>query len=69
MHSGFNAIYRHYRGVSTKYLNRYLALFVFMRRFIWMDDQEKLIVFLSKTKERLASFSKVMVKSMNFLTV
>ena len=69
MHSGFKDLYRHYRGVSTKYLNRYLALFVFMRRFIGMDDQEKLMVFLSKTKETFASFTKVMVKSMNLLTI
>ena len=69
MHSGFKALYRHYRGVSTKYLNRYLALFVFMRRFIGMDDQEKLMVFLSKTKETFASFTKVMVKSINLLTI
>ena len=69
MHSGFKALYRHYRGVSTKYLNRYLALYIFMRRFIGMDDQEKLMVFLSKTKETFASFTKVMVKSMNLLTI
>lgn len=69
MHSGFKTLYRYHRGVSTKYLNRYLALFIFMRRFIGMDDQEKLMVFLSKAKETLASFTKVMVKSMNLLTI
>ena len=42
MHSGFKDLYRYYRGVSSKYLNRYLALYVFVRRFIGMDDQEKL---------------------------
>ena len=51
MHSGFKKLDRQYRGVSTKYLNRYLALYVFMRRFMGMDDQEKLMVFLAKTKE------------------
>jgi hypothetical protein len=40
-----------------------------MRRFIGMDDQEKLMVFLSKAKETLVSFTKVMVKSMNLLTI
>ena len=40
-----------------------------MRRFIGMDDQEKLMVFLSKAKETIASFTKVMVKSMNLLTI
>ena len=69
MHSGFKKLYRHYRGVSTKYLSRYLALYIFMRRFMGMDDQEKLMVFLSKTKETLASFTKVMVKSQNLLLI
>ena len=69
MHSGFKKLYRHYRGVSTKYLSRYLALYIFMRRFMGMDNQEKLMVFLAKTKETLASFTKVMVKSLNLLQV
>lgn len=50
-------------------VNRYLALFIFMCRFIGMDDQEKLMVLLSKAKETLASFTKVMVKSMNLLVI
>jgi len=29
-----------YRGVATKYMNRYMALFVFMRRFMELDDCE-----------------------------
>lgn len=69
MHSGFKKLYRQYRGVSTKYLNRYLALYIFMRRFMGMDDQEKLMVFLAKTKETLGSFTKVMVKSLNLLLI
>lgn len=39
MHSGLKDLYRYYWGVSSKYLNRYLALYVFMRRFIGMDNQ------------------------------
>lgn len=31
-----------YKGVSSKYINRYMALFVFLRRFMTMDDNEKL---------------------------
>ena len=29
-----------YRGVATKYINRYTILFVYMRRFIKMDINE-----------------------------
>lgn len=50
MHSGFKDLYRYYRGVSSQYLNRYLALYVFIRRFAGMDNYEKLMVFLQKTK-------------------
>ena len=56
MHSGLKALYRHNRGLPTKILNHYLALFIFMPRFIGIDDQEKRMVFLSKTKEKFASF-------------
>lgn len=69
MHSGFKQLYRHYRGVSTKYLNRYLALYIFMRRFIGMDDQEKLMVFLHRTKNAILSFTKLEVKTRNLLLI
>lgn len=69
LHSGFKKLYRHYRGVSTKYLSRYLALYVFMCHFIGMDNQEKLKFFLAKTKETIGSYTKVMVKSLNLLQV
>ena len=69
MHSGFKQLYRHYRGVSTKYLSRYLALYIFMRRFMGMDNQEKLMVFLAKAKQSLGSFTNQMVKSQNLLLI
>jgi hypothetical protein len=69
MHSGFKELYRHYRGVSTKYLNRYLTLYIFMRHFMGMDNQEKLMVFLAKTIETIGSYTKVMVKSQNLLLI
>ena len=69
MHLGFKRLCRHYRGVSTKYLSRYLALYIFMRRFMGMDNQEKLMVFLAKAKESLGSFTNQMVKSQNLLII
>ncbi len=69
MHSGFKNLYRFYRGVSSKYLNRYLALYVFMRRFFGMDDQEKLMVFLQKTKTTIVSFTNQSVKTRKLLMI
>ena len=69
MHSGFKDLYQFYRGVSSKYLNRYLELYVFMRRFIGMDDQEKLMIILQKTKDSIVSLTNLSVKTRNLLMV
>jgi len=69
MHSGFKNLYRVYRGVSSKYLNRYLALYMFMRRFTGMDNQEKLMVFLQKTKDSIISLPNQSMKMRNLLMV
>jgi transposase-like protein len=69
MHSGFKTRYRFYRGVSSKYLNRYLALDVFMRRFTGMDNQEKLMGFLQKTKGFMISLTNKSVKTQNLLMI
>lgn len=41
IHSMIKDRIRLYRGIATKYVNRYTALFVFMRKFLDMDDNEK----------------------------
>ena len=41
IHSMIKRIYAFYRGVATKYLNRYMALFIFMRRLKDMESNEK----------------------------
>lgn len=41
MHSEWKKLWRYYKGVSTKYLNRYLSLFLFMRKYMGMDRQEQ----------------------------
>jgi len=69
MHSGFKTLYRYYRGVSSKYLNHYLALYVFIRCFIGMDNQEKLMVFLQKTKDSIVSLTNRSVKMQNLLMI
>lgn len=50
IHSLFKKLFRQYRGVSSKYLNRYLSLFNFIRRFTDMDTNEKLPLLLDDMK-------------------
>ena len=40
IHSMIEEKLARYRGIATKYMNRYMALFVFMRRFMNLDDCE-----------------------------
>jgi len=50
IHSMIKNCIRQYRGVSTRYLNRHNALFVFMRRFMEMDDNEISELLIRKIK-------------------
>lgn len=50
IHSFISRIFSHYRGVSTKYLNRYLSLFVLLRRFQDMDLNEKISLLIKDMK-------------------
>ena len=40
IHAVIKNSFRFYRGIATKYINRYMALFVFRRRFSDMDNNE-----------------------------
>lgn len=51
IHSIIKRVYAFYRGVASYYLDRYLALFVFMRRLLVMDDSEITELIVRKLKE------------------
>lgn len=51
IHSLIKMTMARYRGVATKYLNRYMDLFVYLRKFQSMDDNEKLLILLREIKE------------------
>ena len=51
IHSMIKDIYGFYRGVASYYLNRYLAMFVFKRRYLDSDDNEKTELIVRKLKE------------------
>lgn len=50
-----------YKGIATKYMNRYLALFTFVRRFLDMDDNEKsqIIIKTFKTYNFTPSYNSI----------
>lgn len=69
MHLGFKELHHHYKGVSTKIFQPLYRLYIFMRFFMGMDNQEMLMVFLAKVKETIGSYTKVMSKSQNLLLI
>ena len=50
-HSMISQTYTFYRGVATKYLNRYCPLFVLMREYSGYDLQEKLLEIKNKLRQ------------------
>lgn len=67
IHSKFKEMIRYYRGVATKYLKRYISLFIFMMEFMGMDRQEKLIILMKKMKQSSLSFRIKSMKTVNVL--
>lgn len=50
IHSLIKNTLRKYRGVSSKYIQRYLSLFIFLRRYEDMDDNEKMPLLIRDMK-------------------
>lgn len=57
-----------FRGVATKYMSRYMSLFVFIRRFQSMDDNEKLPILLSKMNNLHLRKSRLTLKTFNLFS-
>ena len=51
-HSQIQEQYRVYRGVSSKYINRYNALFMLQREYMGMDSQEILLLIMKRLRKR-----------------
>lgn len=49
-HSKIEAAYSKYKGVASKYINRYAALFEIQREYADMDKQEYLLLVLKRLK-------------------
>ena len=50
-HSQIQEQYRVYRGVSSKYINRYNALFMLQREYMGMDSQEILLLIMKRLRK------------------
>ena len=69
MHSEWKRLWEFYRGVSTKYLNRYLALFTFMREYMGMDRQEQYQDIQQRLNKVIMVIPVRIVKGFNLLTI
>lgn len=69
LHSQIKKAIKQYRGVSTKYLNRYLSMLTFIQPCLGMDGQEKVHYFLDKFKGFVTHFNNTDVKTYNLLHI
>lgn len=69
IHSPIKGQLASFRGVATKYMNRYMSLFVFIRRFLEMDDNEKLPLILRNLKTLHFNISRVSLKTHHLLSI
>lgn len=69
IHSEWKRIWEGYKGVSTKYLNRYLSLMIFIRSFMGMDRQEQFQAIHSHLNKVMIITPIRIVKSLNVFTI
>lgn len=55
-HSQIQAQYTSYKGVSSKYINRYNALFTLQREYMGMDSQELLRLIMCRLRKTVNYF-------------
>lgn len=67
LHSRIRVIYQKYRGIASKYINRYAALFSFQYAFRGMDSNEKLILLLEKLRKAQVYFTIKEIRIKNYL--
>lgn len=69
IHSFIGRLYSNFKSVSTKYINRYMSLFVFIRRFMKLDDYERLNTILHKLKKLSFSITRKTLKTYQLMPV
>ncbi|MGL5978063.1 MAG: IS1595 family transposase, partial [Erysipelotrichaceae bacterium] len=68
LHDWFKRIYKSYRGVASKYINRYLALFSFIKRCKALEISEIKSLLYSRIKERQTYVTNKQVYSEHLVT-
>lgn len=56
LHSRIRSLYWKYRGIASRYINRYNSLFSFQHLFKGMDDNEKFVILLQKLRSKQTYF-------------
>lgn len=69
IHRMIKDTFGYYRGVATKYMNRYMALFVFRRRFLQMDDNEKMELLIRRIKSFHCTITRKSLKTSHIFSV
>lgn len=69
IHSMIRRNYAFYRGVATKYLNRYMALFLFMRGLKDMDSRKKTETLIGTIKWFHCHISRESLKEQHLFSV
>lgn len=67
LHSRIRSIYWKYRGIASRYINRYNSLFSFQHKFKSMDDNEKFVLLLEKLRSNQTYFYIRELKSLSRL--
>lgn len=68
IHSMIQDKIKSYRGVATKYINRYNSLFVFMRKYMEMDDNEKMDYLIKDLKWTNCTIRRKSLKTTHLFT-
>ncbi|HZJ86820.1 MAG TPA: IS1595 family transposase [Erysipelothrix sp.] len=69
IHSKLSKMIQQFRGVATKYLNRYCALLLFIRKFMQMDDGEMMEIMIRKLKKSNHYCKSTLLRNENIVTV
>lgn len=69
IHSLIQRTLSYYRGIATKYMNRYMALFTMMRRYLEMDNNEKVELLIKSIKSFHCNITVHSLKNRHLFTV
>lgn len=69
IHSLIQRVFAYYRGIATKYMNRYMSLFTIIRRYLSMDNNEKVELLIKSIKSFHCNITIQSLKNRHLFTV